>query len=259
VLSFGLMILRICRHRELLRGLLHGHIAEREKRPRVEQTRSPRKKKRLVPRPLLLQPSKSAAETKREGGRSCSVIMTLVPNYRALPMSALRPTLNEDILAFRRLCACDRLEEYTCRPIVNGRAVARDQRREHWAYVLNCGRPGGWITLFDFNSRNRSAEFGYGLIPELRGRGEGKRLLACAFDLFFQTMDLNKLHCQTASFNIPSVRSLENLGLTRDGILRAHHELDGYLYDDYIYSLLRDEWLSHKQVTHCFIGNNGLG
>jgi [ribosomal protein S5]-alanine N-acetyltransferase len=161
-------------------------------------------------------------------------------------MSTLRPTLNEDTQAFRRLCASDRLEEYTCRPIVAGQAVARDHRREYWTYVLNSGQSGGWVTLFDFNSRNRSAEFGYGLIPELRGHGEGKRMLACAFDLFFQTMDLNKLYCQTASFNIPSVRLLESLGLTRDAILRAHHELDDHFYDDYIYSLLRNEWLSHK-------------
>ncbi|MEH2115208.1 MAG: GNAT family protein [Nostoc sp.] len=34
----------------------------------------------------------------------------------------------------------------------------------------------------------------------------------------------------------------EKLGFHRDGILREHHELDGKLWDDYIYSILRSEW-----------------
>jgi len=145
------------------------------------------------------------------------------------------------------MCSGDRVEEMTCRPIVSGRPSARDERRERWTYLLDDGQPAGWITLFDSNSRNRSAEFGYGLIPSMRGRGEGRRMLACGFDLFFHSMELNKLYCQTASFNIPSVRLLEALGLRRDAVLRAHHELDGHLYDDYIYSLLRGEWLDRKK------------
>jgi len=103
-------------------------------------------------------------------------------------------------------------------------------------------QPAGWVSLFDFNVRNRSAEFGYGIISPQRRKGIGKRMLACAFDLFFHKTELNKLHCQTASFNIASVRLLESLGLTRDAVLRAHHELDGKLHDDYIYSILKSEW-----------------
>jgi ribosomal-protein-alanine N-acetyltransferase len=75
----------------------------------------------------------------------------------------------------------------------------------------------------------------------------GQRMLATAFDHFFATTDLNKLQCRTASFNIPSVRMLESLGLTRDGVLRAEHELDGELFDEFIYSLLRHEWLERQQ------------
>jgi RimJ/RimL family protein N-acetyltransferase len=161
-------------------------------------------------------------------------------------MATLRSTCGDDVREFRRLCASDRLEEQTCRPIVSGRPK-RDERREEFTYVLDDGSPAGWIGLFDFNSRNRSAEFGYGLVASLRGRGFGKQFLAAGFDLFFETMDLNKLYCQTASFNRPSVRTLESLGLTRDGILRAHHERDGRLHDDYIYSLLKEEWLSFRK------------
>ena len=55
-------------------------------------------------------------------------------------------------------------------------------------------------------------------------------------------MTLNKLYCQTGAFNLPSIKLLEKLNFHRDGILREHHELDGKLWDDYIYSVLRREW-----------------
>ena len=62
------------------------------------------------------------------------------------------------------------------------------------------------------------------------------------FDLIFAMTEINKLYCQTGAFNEPSIRLLERLGLHRDAILREHHELDGKLWDDYIYSILRREW-----------------
>jgi [ribosomal protein S5]-alanine N-acetyltransferase len=150
-------------------------------------------------------------------------------------------TQDSDIAVFKRLCTGDRLERMTCRPIQHGMPLPRDERHERWTFVLD-GAPTGWVTLFDFNSRNRSVEFGYGVIPAARGRGIGRRMLVSAFDRFFQRPALSKLHCQTASFNLSSVRLLESLKLTRDAVLRQHHELDGKLYDDYIYSILRNEW-----------------
>ena len=74
-------------------------------------------------------------------------------------------------------------------------------------------------------------------------------MLEAAFDEAFAEGELNKLYCQTASFNLPSIRLLEGLRLTRDGVLRAHHELDGVLHDDYIYSLLREEWEAMRRLS----------
>jgi ribosomal-protein-alanine N-acetyltransferase len=156
------------------------------------------------------------------------------------PMS-LRPTIDGDVEVFRRECAGDRLEEQTYRPIEAGRPVLLDQKREHWTFVLDA-QPAGWVSLFALNSRNRSAEFGYGIVSSQRRKGIGKLMLSAAFDLFFGQMDLGKAYCQTASFNVASVRLLESLGLTRDAVLRAHHELDGELHDEYIYSILKSEW-----------------
>ncbi len=162
----------------------------------------------------------------------------------------LRPTRDNDVQLFKQLCIGDRLEEQTCRPIIEGKRLEADQRRENWSFVVaDDNSPAGWVTLFNFNSRNRSAEFGFGVVPPLRGRGVAKEMLTAAFDLFFPSMDLNKLYCQTASFNTASVRLLESLEMTRDAILRAHHELDGELHDDYVYSILRDEWGRQRRYS----------
>ena len=72
-------------------------------------------------------------------------------------------------------------------------------------------------------------------------------MLTEAFDHFFATTNLNKLYCQTASFNRPSVKLLERLGLHLDAVLREHHELDGRLYDDYVFSMLRREWVERAR------------
>jgi ribosomal-protein-alanine N-acetyltransferase len=137
----------------------------------------------------------------------------------------------------------DRLERLTCRPIVEGqRVVAHDEPLIFAFLVAESEIPAGKVTCSDFNARNHSAEFGYRVHPEQRGKGIGTQMLSTFFNLMFSATELNKLYCQTGAFNQPSIRLLEKLGLHRDGILREHHELDGQLWDDYIYSILRREW-----------------
>ena len=108
-------------------------------------------------------------------------------------------------------------------------------------YEEGISEPVGKIFYFDVNQRNRSCEFGYNIAPEFRNKGYGKKMLKEFINHMFTKENYNKLYCQTASFNIPSVKMLERLGFKRDGVLREHHELDGKLYDDYVYSLLSSE------------------
>ena len=136
------------------------------------------------------------------------------------------------------------LETMTCRPVTpqGGRVAPSERCVTCVASLEHGGEPLGRFTLFDFNPRNRSAEFGYLIDPDQRGKGFGHQMIAACLDGWFRAGTLNKLYCQTAAFNEASWRALERLGLSRDGILRRHHELDGHLWDDYLYSLLRDEW-----------------
>lgn len=100
----------------------------------------------------------------------------------------------------------------------------------------------GWFEYFNLNPRNHSAEFGYMVNPQMRRRGIGTAMLRVAITHLFSTTSLNKLYCQTAAFNLASIKLLERLKFHQDGVLREHHELDGKLWNDHIYSVLRREW-----------------
>ena len=145
----------------------------------------------------------------------------------------------------------ERLDEKTCRPIVAGKRVSAST----FVGVLTFSMDGydelvGKFLYFDYNSRNHSCEFGYSLNPKYRGRGLGAKLVKSGIDYLFTdvTMNLNKIYCQTGEFNISSFKILENSGLKKDGVLREHHELDGKLWDDFIFSILRSEWNIGKEI-----------
>jgi [ribosomal protein S5]-alanine N-acetyltransferase len=157
----------------------------------------------------------------------------------------LEPVSAEHQHIFQGWKQMDRLEEQTCRPILQGNRVLRNHEVTTWALLTEeLIEPVGKFAFFDLNPRNRSVEFGYAVNPQFRRQGIGTKMLNLAIDRLFSTTNLNKLYCQTGAFNLASIRLLEKLGFQRDGILREHHELDGKLWDDYIYSILRPEWQS---------------
>jgi [ribosomal protein S5]-alanine N-acetyltransferase len=154
---------------------------------------------------------------------------------------------DEDKHVFETWSQVSRLEERTCRPILNGKRVPSDNEVVTFSFVME-GIDGlaGRFSYFDLNPRNHSAEFGYTVNPQLRRRGIGTKMLSIAITHLFSTTTLNKLYCQTAAFNIASIRLLEKLNFHQDGVLREHHQLDGKLWDDFIYSILRREWRAVK-------------
>lgn len=157
----------------------------------------------------------------------------------------LCPATEAEQAIFSQWNAASRLEERTCRPIVNGQRVKPDGRVVTLTFFhddVSNREPVGRFVYFDVNPRNRSAECGYIVCPDYRGQGLGMAMLTLALEHLFSTTDLNKLYCQTAAFNTASVKLLEKLGFHQDGILREHHKLDGRLWDDFVYSMLRHEW-----------------
>jgi RimJ/RimL family protein N-acetyltransferase len=157
----------------------------------------------------------------------------------------------EDLSIYREWFLKSKPEMMTCRPIVTRTwdevvtqfetAAGSDKSR-----IFAVGKASdnlflGRVTYFDLNPRNHSAEIGYFIGPEFRGRGYAAEAVALLLKHLFSDLGLNKVMAQTGEFNLHSIRLLEKLGFRIDGRLRQHHEVNGELKDDILYSLLASE------------------
>lgn len=144
---------------------------------------------------------------------------------------------------------CQSFEEYSSRIL---KAISEEKEK---IYVLvkreNYNVPLGKITLFDFNPRNHSAEFGYYLPDNDRKHGLGKIMLAKFMEFTFNdsSLNLNKIYATTASNNIPSIKLLEKFSFNLDGRLREHYWINENKYDQLIYSMLKAEWSKHMATN----------
>lgn len=149
---------------------------------------------------------------------------------------------------------------YTCRPLRPMTALyeyvhlvkTRIEERSRRIFVLapseEMAKPYGKITAFDFNPRNRSAEFGYYLPEQNRGQGYGQEMVTRFLHSMYtdEEWDLHKLYATTASANHASVKLLKRLGFHLDGILREHYFIGDQIQDQLHFSLLKREWLDAK-------------
>lgn len=149
------------------------------------------------------------------------------------------------------------LEYYTCRPLklyksfeeYSSKILNGIYERKHLIYVLVKGEEPnmalGKITLFDLNTRNHSAEFGYYLPDNNRGHGLGSIMLSKFIQNSFKDneLNLNKIYATTSSNNYPSMKLLEKHCFRLDGRLREHYWIGENRYDQLIYSVLKKEWI----------------
>lgn len=158
----------------------------------------------------------------------------------------------EELLAIRNNTTYEEENRMTCRPIIKRNEI---ELKEFYEKILKNdnivifsiirkldGILLGKISFSDYNLKNNSIEIGYYLIREFRGNGYMKEAIKYVCDILFNQVKLNKIYAQTASFNYQSINMLKSLNFKKDGVLREHHELNGEMYDDYIFSILNKEF-----------------
>lgn len=147
-------------------------------------------------------------------------------------------------------------EMYTCRPLSPQKpydeyfknTIDLIDSRKVKIYVLvknsNPEIPLSKITLFDYNSRNHSAEFGYYMPEYNRSKGLGSITLENFLSVSFENKiyNLNKLYATTSSNNNASIRLLEKFNFKLDGKAREHYWIGENKFDQCIFSLLKSEW-----------------
>lgn len=139
--------------------------------------------------------------------------------------------------------------------------AAHRDRDETRAYLENCieayekrtwfpyaverrdtGRVVGAIDLRIVSAGHRVGETGYVLARSQWGQGinteMGRLVLAFGFD----EVGLNRIQATCNTDNRRSYRTLEKLGLSREGTLREYRIEKGVARDKYIYAILASEW-----------------
>ena len=100
----------------------------------------------------------------------------------------------------------------------------------------------GTCTLFSIHRDSMRAELGYCLRSAHWRKGYMSEALAALIDYAFATLKLRRLEADVDPGNDGSVRLLERLGFTREGLLSERWDVGGQIGDTAFFGLLAREW-----------------
>ena len=100
----------------------------------------------------------------------------------------------------------------------------------------------GTATLAGLSAEHRRAEVGYALARDAWGRGYATEAVEALVAFAFDALALHRLEADVDPRNARSIRVLERLGFTREGVQRERYHLLGEVQDAVLYGLLRREW-----------------
>src|SRR5258705_3436097 len=104
----------------------------------------------------------------------------------------------------------------------------------------------GHVSLFSFSEQNGRAEIGYGLAREHWGKGFMNEALTAVVDYGFGPLGLRRIEADTDPRNLASLRALERLGFTREGLLRERWQVGDEISDTALLGLLAREWIEKR-------------
>lgn len=183
-----------------------------------------------------------------------------------LPLPATRVTLRRfteaDIPAFlgyRNDPEVARYQSWECCSLEEAKALFAGQKdREP-------GAPGPWyqIAIADretdallgdcalkvHEEDPRQATLGITLSRGQQGRGIGMEALSCLLDHLFTRLGLHRVTAGTDPENVPAWTLLERLGMRREGHAVRSLWFKGRWADDFLYAILREEWLGKASAT----------
>ena len=145
------------------------------------------------------------------------------------------------------------------REIAEARAAVERARGYFPAHVglrWSIARPAddwmiGHVSLFNFHEQSGRAEIGYGLARPHWGQGFMHEALIAVIDYAFGPLGLRRLEADTDPRNQASIRALERLGFTREGLLRERWQVGEEISDSLLLGLLAREWRARREgATH---------
>lgn len=104
----------------------------------------------------------------------------------------------------------------------------------------------GHIALSVKEQDQQQAEIGFTLAREFHGQGLAREATACVLDYVFDVLGLHRVVAIADCENESSVNLLNRLGMRREGHFIQNIWFKGKWGDEYLYAILREEWLSKR-------------
>ncbi len=124
-------------------------------------------------------------------------------------------------------------------PVARGVLTSWD-KEALFAVVLQ-GRVIGLVDL-DVDPKHQSAELGYDIARDMWGQGLAPEAATAVCDWGFREFELVKVWAWANARNRRSLRVMEKLGMTREGLHRSCEAVRGERVDGARYAVLRSEW-----------------
>jgi RimJ/RimL family protein N-acetyltransferase len=102
----------------------------------------------------------------------------------------------------------------------------------------------GMIALINRYNRRCSLGISLGWNKENWGKGYAGETLQAIVSYCFTELELNRIEAEIYEFNDRSIRLFERYGFQREGKRRQYIFKEGVLKDEYIFSLLYEDWKS---------------
>lgn len=128
----------------------------------------------------------------------------------------------------------------------NTNDLYRGQSDKFQWIIESAGNPAGWITLVVNNWDHGLAEIGYALSTPFQHKGIMRHALELLLNDLFEHTRLARVEARCAVDNLPSQQVLEKVGFCREGRLRGYFVLRGRRVDNFLYAILRSDFLTFK-------------
>jgi RimJ/RimL family protein N-acetyltransferase len=110
------------------------------------------------------------------------------------------------------------------------------------------GAKVGYMAHFP-SSEKLGMEIGYIMSPKERSRGYCAEAVEIMIDYLFLSKDMVRIQALTDVRNLGSQKVLEKSGFSKEGTLRKSNFVRGEWRDNFVYSILREEWKEPKILT----------
>lgn len=118
-----------------------------------------------------------------------------------------------------------------------------DESRAGWVICLPDDSLVGEVVINQIDEDNRSANIRIALFDsKYFGQGYGSEAMRLAINYGFKTLNLHRISLGVYDFNPRAIHVYEKIGFKREGILRDSLLWDGEYHDEYLMSILEDEW-----------------